>query len=83
MVSVPILVTATDRFDPRQVYLLGVGLTVIGHLLFGLFAMVGAMFGGLFGFHTVHKGISTAQHVENMSNHSGRKRKQKRSSFLP
>jgi MFS family permease len=38
MVSVPVLVTATDRFDPRQIYLLGVGLTVIGHLLFGLFA---------------------------------------------
>lgn len=38
MVSVPVLVTATDRFDPRQVYLLGVGLTVVGHLLFGLFA---------------------------------------------
>jgi MFS family permease len=38
MVSVPVLVTATDRFDPRQVYLLGVALTVIGHLLFALFA---------------------------------------------
>ena len=38
MVSVPVLVTATDRFDPRQVYLLGVALTVLGHLLFGLFA---------------------------------------------
>jgi predicted MFS family arabinose efflux permease len=38
MIAVPVLVTATDRFDPRQVYLLGVGLTVIGHMLFGLFA---------------------------------------------
>jgi predicted MFS family arabinose efflux permease len=38
MIAVPVLVTATDRFDPRQVYLLGVGLTVIGHLLFGLLA---------------------------------------------
>ena len=38
MVSVPVLVTATDRFDPRQVYLLGVTLTVIGHLLFAVFA---------------------------------------------
>ena len=38
MVSVPVLVTATDRFDPRQVYLLGVAMTVLGHLLFGLFA---------------------------------------------
>ena len=34
MLSVPVLVTATDRFDPRQVYLLGVALTVVGHLLF-------------------------------------------------
>lgn len=38
MVSVPVLVTATDRFDPRQVYLLGVGLTVVGHLTFAVFA---------------------------------------------
>src|SRR6266436_3394448 len=37
MVSVPVLVTATDRFDPRQVCL-RVALTVIGHLLFALFA---------------------------------------------
>lgn len=34
MLAVPVLVTATDRFDPLQVYLLGVGLTVLGHLLF-------------------------------------------------
>jgi len=38
MLAVPVLVTATDRFDPRQVYLLGVGLTVLGHLLFALTA---------------------------------------------
>lgn len=38
MIAVPVLVTATDRFDPRQVYLLGVGLTVVGHLLFAIFA---------------------------------------------
>ncbi len=38
MVSVPVLVTATDRFDPRLVYLLGVALTVVGHLLFAVFA---------------------------------------------
>jgi predicted MFS family arabinose efflux permease len=38
MVAVPILVPLTDRFDPRQVYLFGVGLTCLGHLLFGLFA---------------------------------------------
>jgi MFS family permease len=38
MVSVPILVTLTDRIDPRRVYLFGVGCTVAGHLLFGLYA---------------------------------------------
>lgn len=38
MVSVPVLVTLTDRVDPRRVYLLGVGLTVAGHLYFGLAA---------------------------------------------
>jgi predicted MFS family arabinose efflux permease len=38
MLAVPVLVTLTDRFDPRRVYLLGVGLTIAGHLFFGLFA---------------------------------------------
>ncbi|MBN9542083.1 MAG: MFS transporter [Alphaproteobacteria bacterium] len=38
MVSVPVLVTLTDRIDAKRVYLFGVGCTVIGHLLFGLFA---------------------------------------------
>jgi MFS family permease len=38
MVSVPVLVTLTDRIDAKQVYLFGVGCTVIGHLLFGLLA---------------------------------------------
>jgi predicted MFS family arabinose efflux permease len=38
MVSVPILVTLTDRFDPRRVYLFGVALTIAGHLYFGLAA---------------------------------------------
>jgi predicted MFS family arabinose efflux permease len=38
MLSVPILVTLTDRFDPRRIYLLGVGLTIAGHLYFGLAA---------------------------------------------
>lgn len=38
MVSVPILVTLTDRFDPRRIYLLGVGLTIAGHLYFGFAA---------------------------------------------
>lgn len=38
MVSVPVLVTLTDRIDPKRIYLFGVGCTVIGHLCFGLFA---------------------------------------------
>ena len=38
MVSVPVLVTLTDRVDPRRVYLLGVGLTIAGHLYFGFAA---------------------------------------------
>lgn len=38
MVAVPVLVPLTDRLDPRHVYLLGVGLICLGHLLFGLFA---------------------------------------------
>jgi predicted MFS family arabinose efflux permease len=38
MLSVPILVTLTDRVDPRRVYLFGVGLTIAGHLYFGLAA---------------------------------------------
>jgi predicted MFS family arabinose efflux permease len=38
MLSVPVLVTLTDRVDPRRIYLLGVGLTIAGHLYFGLAA---------------------------------------------
>ena len=38
MVSVPVLVTLTDRVDAKRVYLFGVGCTVVGHLLFGLLA---------------------------------------------
>ena len=38
MVSVPVLVTLTDRIDAKRVYLFGVGCSVIGHLLFGLLA---------------------------------------------
>ncbi len=38
MVSVPVLVTLTDRIDAKRVYLFGVGATVVGHLLFGLLA---------------------------------------------
>jgi len=38
MVAVPILVTLTDRVDAKRVYLFGVGCTVAGHLLFGMYA---------------------------------------------
>jgi predicted MFS family arabinose efflux permease len=38
MLSVPVLVTLTDRIDAKRVYLFGVGCSVLGHLLFGLFA---------------------------------------------
>jgi predicted MFS family arabinose efflux permease len=38
MLSVPVLVTLTDRVDPKRVYLFGVAATVAGHLLFGLIA---------------------------------------------
>jgi predicted MFS family arabinose efflux permease len=38
MLAVPVLVTLTDRIDPKRIYLLGVGLTVVGHLLFGMLA---------------------------------------------
>lgn len=34
MLSVPVLVTLTDRVDPKRIYLLGVALTVAGHLMF-------------------------------------------------
>lgn len=36
--GVPVLVTLTDRIDARKIYLFGVGCTVAGHLLFGLYA---------------------------------------------
>ncbi len=38
MLSVPVLVTLTDRFDAKRVYLFGVAATVVGHALFGLWA---------------------------------------------
>jgi MFS family permease len=38
MVSVPVLVTLTDRVDAKRIYLFGVACTVAGHLLFGLYA---------------------------------------------
>src|ERR671933_50871 len=38
IVAVPVLVTLTDRFDPKIIYLAGVALTVVGHFIFGLFA---------------------------------------------
>src|SRR4029450_9591151 len=33
MLSVPVLVTLTDRTDPKNVYLFGVAATAIGHLM--------------------------------------------------
>lgn len=38
MLAVPVLVTLTDRVDPKRVYLFGVGCTILGHLLFGWLA---------------------------------------------
>ena len=38
MVSVPVLVTLTDRIDAMRVCLFGVGCTVMAHLAFGLLA---------------------------------------------
>jgi predicted MFS family arabinose efflux permease len=38
MLSVPILVTLTDRYDAKLVYLFGVACTIAGHLMFGLLA---------------------------------------------
>ena len=38
MVSVPVLVTLSDRIDPKRIYLFGVAATVAGHLLFALYA---------------------------------------------
>jgi len=36
--AVPILVTLTDRVDPKRIYLVGVALTVASHLAFAAFA---------------------------------------------
>ena len=36
--AVPVLVTLTDRFDPKRIYLAGVALTVSSHLAFAAFA---------------------------------------------
>lgn len=38
VVAVPVLVTATDRFDPKRIYLLGVALTLLSHLCFAWLA---------------------------------------------
>ena len=38
LLAVPVLVTLTDRIDAKLVYLFGVACTVVGHLLFGLYA---------------------------------------------
>jgi len=36
--AVPVLVTLTDRIDPKRIYLTGVALTVVSHLTFAAFA---------------------------------------------
>ena len=38
VVAVPVLVTLTDRVDPRKIYLIGVACTVASHALFAAFA---------------------------------------------
>ncbi|MCI3952825.1 MAG: transporter, partial [Burkholderiales bacterium] len=38
LVSVPVLVTLTDRVDAKRVYLFGVACTIVGHVAFGLYA---------------------------------------------
>jgi len=38
IVAVPVLVTLTDRVDAKRVYLGGVAATILGHLLFAIFA---------------------------------------------
>ncbi len=38
MLSVPVLVTLTDRIDPKRVYLFGVAATVVGHAMFAQLA---------------------------------------------
>jgi len=38
MLSVPLLVTLTDRIDPKRVYLFGVAATALGHLMFSFLA---------------------------------------------
>src|SRR5712671_1777537 len=38
IVAVPVLVTLTDRFDAKRIYLIGVAMTVAGHVLFALLA---------------------------------------------
>lgn len=38
MLAVPVLVTLTDRIDPKRIYLAGVGMMILGHALFALIA---------------------------------------------
>ncbi|MEZ5817533.1 MAG: MFS transporter [Hyphomicrobiaceae bacterium] len=45
LLSVPVLVTLTDRIDPKRIYLIGVAATVIGH---GTFAGLADGFWGAF-----------------------------------
>ena len=38
MLAVPVLVTLTDRIDPKRVYLAGVGIMILGHAMFAALA---------------------------------------------
>ncbi|MGE3918780.1 MAG: MFS transporter, partial [Hyphomicrobiaceae bacterium] len=38
MLSVSVLVTLTDRVDPKRIYLIGVGATIVGHAAFAIYA---------------------------------------------
>jgi predicted MFS family arabinose efflux permease len=38
MLAVPVLVTLTDRIDPKRIYLFGVAVTIVGHLAFSQLA---------------------------------------------
>src|SRR5438132_7826891 len=38
MLAVPVLVTLTDRIDPKRIYLAGVTMMILGHALFALVA---------------------------------------------
>jgi MFS family permease len=43
MVSVPVLVTLTDRVDPKRVYLFGIAATVLGHSMLACLPMASGL----------------------------------------